>query len=442
MASKPIVLVEWRKRNEPTHNAPAQFLWHHMVLSLLYDGVLGQDEAFVYGRKFANWFDDDDKFDLLRELFDCGGLTVLKRPIESYPTPELQALAHTNSITARRELFRMRRVTYKGIPIRFSRKQIAFHSRLEALINNAQNSHAHQFGQITPDLMPRFSNLFFDVLTERKFRPWLKRKFPHITDAHAEEFAKFARDPDKAAQRLRDTKNEYADRVATTNPYFTPALAIQVAASYEPSVARSLQTLTESVFAQPFCQDEKAAGRYGRAVGSVPEDSGLKYGDARPVIADFKLSKIGLPLPHKGFGEVINRVRDGKSVQDLRNAMQNLGKDRYNLEYAAAKWVALADDIASAMHSPPRIWLDLVGVAAEFNEELFYSFAVEDTFGTHGGFERILLGTAAPILGASAKTFKIVTDYTKSTVQAVREQEQTSDVLAAAGQFYVHKHPE
>ena len=86
-------MIDWSRDNEVTQNTPEQFIWHQMVLSLLYDDVLAQDETFLCSDKMAKWFSTDENSKLLDELFACGGLSVLKRPKDRYPD-NLKGLAN------------------------------------------------------------------------------------------------------------------------------------------------------------------------------------------------------------------------------------------------------------------------------------------------------------------------------------------------------------
>jgi hypothetical protein len=134
-----IVMVDWSLENQPTERYRDEFLWRQMLLSLLYDEVLAQDETLVCSEKMATWFRDSEKFRLLEELFDCGGITILKRPLGRYPSEQLKERASTAPIHARREHLQNFSVNNDGTRIQFDDNHVAFHNRLEALYKTPRN---------------------------------------------------------------------------------------------------------------------------------------------------------------------------------------------------------------------------------------------------------------------------------------------------------------
>src|SRR5260370_29082462 len=118
-----IVMIEWSRQNEPTHRNRDAFLWHQMLLSLLYDEVLAQDETIVSRNKMANWFAKGEDFRLLEEIFEIGGLTILKRPLQKYPD-ELKELAAKHPISARREQLTRFSVDNNGNAVVYKDRQL------------------------------------------------------------------------------------------------------------------------------------------------------------------------------------------------------------------------------------------------------------------------------------------------------------------------------
>ena len=116
--NRSIVMVDWSRINEPAPRTRAEFLWHQMLLSLLYDDVFAQDEILVCSKKMARWFRDNESFRLLEEAVESGGMGVLKRPYERYP-PELQERALEQPVTTRREHVERFSVNNDGTPLRF-----------------------------------------------------------------------------------------------------------------------------------------------------------------------------------------------------------------------------------------------------------------------------------------------------------------------------------
>src|SRR4051812_38433522 len=270
---RPIIMIEWSRENEPTHQNRNEFIWHQMLLSLLYDEVLAQDETFLVSHKMARWFGGSDDMRLLEELFECGGLAVLKRPLEKYPE-EMRDRAVRHPIGARREHLEKFSTDNDGKALRFEGKRLQFHSRLEASLIDRPRAHRHAGARRnqSSNLMEEFSRLFIEVLTDDRYRSWIRSRFRYITPDIADDFVRFVRDPALAIDHLKKNREDHTPRFTPFSDKFefSTTLAVQVAATYPSNVAKALQSLTETIFARPYCQEENAEGRYGRLLRDLP----------------------------------------------------------------------------------------------------------------------------------------------------------------------------
>jgi hypothetical protein len=351
-ANRSIVMVDWSRFNEPTPGRRNQFLWHQMVLSLLYDDVVAQDETLVCSSRMSRWFDTPEKFRSLEQLFICGGIGVLKRPWQRYPAGRLQDLVHQKPITARREHLQTFSVNNSGEPLQFDEQQIGFHEKLEELL--ARQPHFHRYAgsqkKLGKDLMQEFGTRLERVLTDQRYRKWLQSKFKSITPQTVDDFVQFIHEPEKAIEYLKRTRLTQPPKFTPLPgvPTFNTALAVQVAATYEKE-ARDLQDLVETVFAAPFCEDEGADGRYSKSLRDLPvplneNDADDQGGTALKVELSINVPLM-LPLPGSNFGEIIQKVRESETGRTLRQVMSKIGND-YNFENVKDAWKAVAQEIA------------------------------------------------------------------------------------------------
>ena len=442
--NRSIVMVDWSRHNEPTPCTRDEFLWHQMLLSLLYDDVFAQDETLVCSKKMSRWLHDSESFRLLEQLFECGGMGVLKRPWERYPR-ELQERALELPITARREHLERFSVNNDGEQIRFDDKQRAFHNRLEAFLVGRPHAHRHAGSEkkLGKDLMQEFGNLLATVLTDGRYNKWLKSRFKNITPGIAEDFVRFIHDPSKAIERL---KRKRPDRPPRFTPQsgglvFSTALAVQVAATYRKEEAEELQGLIETVFARPFCQDEGAEGRYGRLLRDLPfplevEEEETGIADVVKVEVLVK-APLRLPWPGPNFAEIIEKVRESASGKNLRGAMNQLG---YDLTFATAKnaWEAVTADIASMASSPKMKEIELRMLAVTAGKGLFYGVMADLMLRTPHSLDDVSSHLPGPLLGT---LFSVGGDLYPKLRQADLERQQISQPLEKAVEFTCVPHP-
>lgn len=293
-----IVMVDWTRLNEPTPGNRNQFLWHQMLLSLLYDEVLAQDETFICSRRFAKWFRTPEDFRLLEELFECRGVRILKRPAEKYPQ-KLREKALEQPVTARREHLEEFSVGNDGNPLHFDDYQVDFHNTLEALLSKRQDFHRHAGSQrrLSKDLMREFGDLLTKVLTDSRYKKWLRTKFRSVTPQIAEDFVTYIENPNAAIDRLKQARgSDPRFTLLSGGPVFSTALAVQVAATYGDK-AEELQSLIETVFAVPLCQDEGADGRYGQLLRDLPVPLEQEDSEISDVVKVEVAVKVPLRLP-------------------------------------------------------------------------------------------------------------------------------------------------
>jgi hypothetical protein len=443
-ANRSIVMVDWSRLNEPTPRTRDEFLWHQMLLSLLYDDVFAQDETLVCSRKMARWFPDSESFGLLEQTFECGGISVLKRPWERYPQ-KLQEKALEQPIAARREHLEEFSVNNDGAPLRFDKKRREFHNRLEAFLAGHSFAHRHAGSQkkLGKDLMHEFGSLLAVVLTDGRYNKWLKSKFKNIKPETAEGFARFISDPNRAIERL---ERERPDRPPRFTPLsgglvFSTALAVQVAATYSEKEAKELQSLIETVFARPFCQDEGAEGRYGRLLRDLPLP--LEVEDGETGITDLVKVEVKvnvplrLPWPGPNFADIIGKVRENPSGINLRSAMNQLGSEA-NFGTVRNAWQAVAEDIASIASSTKVKEIDLRMLVVEAEKGFLWGAMADFALQPPRSLDDVSSRLPVPLLGA---LFSVGGELYPKLRQADLERQRISEPLEKAVEFTCVRHP-
>jgi hypothetical protein len=345
-----VVLVDWSRLNEPTATNRNSLLYEMMLLSLVYDQVLVQDEVFMVSHKLSRWFQGSHSFGFLEELLDTGSVVLLKRPLSAYPM-DLRDLAQDQPVTGRKLHLQKFSVNNDGKPITFTSEQEEFHSRLEACLRRSQRAHRPAGRvQLAGGLMHAFGERLTHVLNSPDYAAWRQSRFGKGREKEQmwKDFVKYVGDPDAAIHRVRSKGQQPKYTPTAQGPIFNTALAVQVAATYPLPQAHAMQGVIETVFAVPFCESEDAAGRYGPALRELPLPLKREDGDAGltrvSVEAEVRIP-IGLPQPKRGFGRILQKVRNG-SGKDLRKAMGQLDTDP-NFRYLSQAWQAVADDLAS-----------------------------------------------------------------------------------------------
>jgi hypothetical protein len=205
--TRSVVMVEWTRNCEPNHGSREDFLWHQMLLSLLYDEVLAQDQTLVCSKKMARWFHDSESFRLLEETFKCGGLGILKRPAKRYPE-ELRDLALKKPVFARSQHVENYSANNDGTPVRFEESQLRYHDRLEVLLGDHRTAHreAGERGE-ERNVMTEFARRLRKVLTDKRYETWRNSKFG-LTLADAEDYVRFIDNPQLAIARFLEVYPE------------------------------------------------------------------------------------------------------------------------------------------------------------------------------------------------------------------------------------------
>jgi len=424
-------MMDWTRHNEVSTDDPDRLIWNQIICSLLYDEVAVQDETIVCSRKLPQWFGNDKGFRLLEELFDCGGLRVLKRPLEAYPS-KYKDIAQECPITGRRLHLKDYSVGNAGQRLRFTKKQVAFHSRLDSYLNNTHGRHTHRFAGskriVSTSLFKEFGDLLVEVLTADKWQWWLNESFKHITERSREDFEEYVRNPELAVRRIEDSAPGEGTRLVPSGSgplQLTTAIAVRVAMTYGGLTASELQDLIETVFAQPYCKREGADGRFGRHLHELPvelDSSPLldEPEEATPgqvEIVQLRLVDVPLPTAEPGFAAVVNEVRSKTSCQELRRSMESLdyavlsrreGAIRKAIDDAADKWTWVADDFARE-YSRNKIGTKGVTLATftvSVLKDAFYGLALGSTVDTikkvFTTMDPTLPSGLAPIIGAAA----------------------------------------
>jgi len=438
--SRSIVMVDWSGRNEPTAGGRDQFLWHQMLLSLLYDGVFVQDQIPIVSKKFAQWFGGND-FTLFEELVACGGLGFIKRPIARYPL-QLRDLADRQPIVARREHLAQFGSNVSGTPLKFTERHLDLHNRLEVLLRSTsvRQRYAGELNVLGKDLMDEFIALLEHVLTGSEYRNWLASHHCTISQGIANSFMAHVHDPEKAIDKI-------VRHGRTGSPRFTPpsvggrfntSIAVQLAATYDEAAA-DLQAVVESVFAQRFCEDEGAQGRYGKSLRSIPLRERKPYYDSDIYVVDVQYIEMNLPAPEHGFGDVINEVRSRRSCANLRNAMDALGSEP-TFTSATRAWREVADDIASLTKLKQRRQFHLMARILSVAQSSAYGVAADLLLRPVHLLPQVLDPTKAALLGG---VFELGADLCNELGGAIRrdiKSHSLADKLEAAIDFSCVKH--
>jgi hypothetical protein len=428
--------------DEVTVRTRDEFLWHQMLLSLLYDNVFAHDETLVCSKKLARWFPDNESFRLLEQIVDCGGLGVLKRPVGRYPD-DLQALALTQPITAREKHLEKFSVNNDGTPIVFDKRQREFHRRLEALLMNHPRVHrdAGLEKRLGTDLMQEFGRLLVTVLTDGRYRRWLKSRFKNITSQIAGDFVEFVDNPATAIARLERANQSPRFTRLSAIPVFSTALAVQVAATYPKREAKDLTDLIVSVFAGPFCRDEGAEGRYGRRVRDLPfvleaEDSQVTVDDVMRVEVEVRIS-VRLPRMGLDYSEILGKVRESASGRNLRHAMNQLGYDP-TFDVVKRAWEAVSADITSMASSSKTKEIQLRMVAISAGKGLLWGAMADFMLRPPQSLGDLPSRLPASLLGA---LFSVGGDLYPRLRKLDLERQRISRQLEAAVEFTCVRHP-
>ncbi len=441
-----IVMTEWSPTDGPNHSSRDQFLWQQMLLSLLYDEVLAKDETVLCSTRMARWFADGESFRLFEELLDCGGLVVLKRPLETYPEA-LRERAVREPVSARSEHLENFSVHNSGASIRFSDKQRHFHTALEHALQTRRHAHRDAGSRKISDanLMAEFASLFRTVLTERRYSSWLKQKFGHIDQSVVQQFVDFIDAPERAVEHLQKARPGQSPKYTLRRGglEFTTPLAVQLAATYHQKTARDLRDLMMTVFARPYCEQEGADGWYGRQVQALPLESEIEEAEAadRLHVVRVETIPLTLPKPEAHFADLINRVRSMPSGRALRREMGRLGPE---LTFASARkaWNDVAADLAGMLSSPRAVKLHVHAVAVETPKQVAYGVLVGTAlaYAFHGPSgplpfaEAALGGISAPLLD------RLVGSATRS-YRRDRQRLALTESLRGAVRFSCVRHP-
>ena len=364
-----IIMMDWTRHNEVSARDPNELLWQQAICALVYDEVAVQDETIVCSRKLARWFFDDDAFPLLTELFECGGLTLLKRPLDAYP-PELQDVAHDAPLRARRLQLERHSVGNAGQRLTFGVRRENLQDRLDAHFRTRSEGSGHRFAGskhiVDYDLFDAFNKLLLDVLTAERWQPWLSESFDRLGPAERERFAQFVRDPHAALAAIEQRSPGDGARLVPSgeSPYLSTAMAVRATRLFLPRIARQLQDLVETVFARPYCIREGADGRYGRYLHDLPSEEDLpsepflapkaRTLPSSPIVQP-TFQVVPLPALLPGFGQVVATVRGLQHARDLRAAMATLDRSAQDgnetgvekvLGEVRERWREVSDDLA------------------------------------------------------------------------------------------------
>jgi hypothetical protein len=372
-----IVLTDWGADVDNIAVDVRSFAWELMLLSLLYEKVLIQDETFVVSSQLPKWFSTADNRRILDELLGMGAVAVLTYPIDAYPDEELQLLAHSSPLAARSRYIATY-TTKRDKPFVPTRNQEALCRFLDPIVSQRRGVRIEPGGKREFDIMPAFSAVLREVLGHEHYQKWLTAAFSGVSPQMKKDFLGFLENPELAVQRpgkgnkLRVVRDEQGGIV------FGRSLGFQLASWYGQREKNAMQRLIQSCFAAPFCYREKAVGRYNsrslREPLLVSEEmaSGLSQkGTGLRVESRIKVN-IELPLPTKGFGEIVQGVRTSDAGKALRRSMRYIGSDPYfHVQKEALTAVAeeLAEGLAKLTHPGKR--LNLISLLCTSGKDVF-----------------------------------------------------------------------
>ena len=325
-----------------------------MIQSLLRDRVLVQDEAFVLSSKLASHFTQGalpggyNGPRLLDELFDMGTITVLKHPNRAYPD-HLRERALREPILAR-SLYIEENTTKGGRRFVPTRAQRAFHAQLDGILARGKRFQRDVGEKATLHVLDAFSSKLREVLGREVYRKWRRSTFRGLTAQAEEDLLRYAKEPEHALRRAAAAGLDL--RVPPGPLTFTRSLGYQVAALYPRHQASAIRKLLQTVFADVFCRNESATGRYSRALCellNLRDDAGLaeavRSGPVVRVETQIRIP-LRLPTPQSGFAKIVREVRGTEAGKRLRASMRNLGRSPDFVEQEH-NWRAVADELAA-----------------------------------------------------------------------------------------------
>lgn len=369
--SDTIIMMDWTRHNEVTDIGGLNyFVWHQIICALLHEDVLAQDETLVMSKNLPKWFANETTFQILQEVFECGGLKVLRRPIEEYPA-ELYEQVINDPIVARRAHLIKHSVDNDGNNITenyFHDDERNFHNLLDNFLR--KHTKAYRFAGTREDSGPthifdQFGSQLREILDNRKWDPFIRFLFPGgLNDKVRDAFLEYITDPALALDRIEEFERGKAERFRKDQLRFSTAIAIAVAKTF-PEFSIQLQNLIEATFAKPYCQREGAVARVGPKLLWLPEIDDLD-GFTGDEIHPQELRVIpgrgiDVPLPKvsKGFAKAVNLVKEKPGVRELREAVAVLdekqvgGSSEDEFREAAEKvvkcWEPVAEDLAKEL---------------------------------------------------------------------------------------------
>jgi hypothetical protein len=348
-AGQPIVMTDWAANVERIARDRNSLLWELILHSLLREKILIQDEALAQSDKLALWFSDDGHFRLLEELIDAtDSFVVIAQDPSTYPTDELQALAHVSPVRARAEYI-LKHSAKHGKPFKLKEHQTRFHRKIDEVLirKKAFQPRKTSSGKSIHDL---FSGYLMRVLTNDGCTVWLESL--GINPRLQHQLASYIQKPENAVSRIRRlSKQSQLDPRAKSDPIFTRNLGHQLAATY-PSAEAAVNRLIHSAYAAAFCENEgSCAGRYGKELhelllpGTLPRvKKGNSDAHLTRVLMEFRTPMI-LPELAPNFAQIVRLVRGSEDAKELRKSLRMAGKEP-TFGQQEEHWKAVADNLA------------------------------------------------------------------------------------------------
>jgi len=346
-----VLLSDWAANVElPGMSSPEAALYELLLLSLLYDEVAVQDEVFALSSKLSEWLLRTQAEDLVAKLFDVGSLVVLTHPLSAYPENRLAELASKRPIAARAQYI-SEYSTKDDAPFTSTLLQERLYDQIDSCLREMPQSRREVGSRGRRDLFGEFGYILRKVLSDRRYRSWVQAAFPGISDAMAADFLSYLHDPENVLRKADEKRRSLTVlRDPDGRPVLNRSFWYQAASLYPRGEAEAMHQLIQTCFAAPFCDREKAVGRYGPALKELLLlQAGMSEEPLNPeTLVSVEASiDVDLPLPRldANFADAVRSVRDEDVGRQLRDAVRRMGQDLDFAEQVEA-WRAVSEALA------------------------------------------------------------------------------------------------
>jgi hypothetical protein len=221
-------------------------------------------------------------------------------------------------------------------------------------------------------------------------------------------------------------------------------VGVQTAAVFPGETAHGLQSLIETVFAEVFCQQESADGRYGRLLCDLPIEAEIEEIESAHSINVVQVDTIPvkLPIPGPNFSEIINKVRGMQSGKTLRREMSMLGPEpTFRSVSRACRDVAA--DLASGIKSANVREVNIQTVAIESIRDVVVGAIVGSALTPFFHVSQDFVGNLPEITlgGLAGSLITAVGTRSFKSVKAEVNRQNIEDSLQNSVKFSCVRHP-